>query len=230
MTDRNTIIVAGNESQLKTLIMQLLQEYGTTGTGSGVGGSYNRLPSYVRGKVHLKLTFKGRIVNTQDDHRIEKSCLLMKPEYAPELLDLDKLKTIASTVHNKFDNFSFTTGQKTYTYNSPEQGFNRVWGYFSNETEAMRLFEQMLDIQSYSPEWERLTESRVVQPGNRFQEPPEKVTQAGIRVRTERERPIATVAFDTAYVKYPHVREEIPIANKYGVVITNLNVIQKHSD
>lgn len=230
MTDRNTVIVAGNEAQLKDLIMNLLQNYGASGSGSGSGGSYQRIPSYVKGKCHLKVTFKGKIANTQDDHRTEKSFLLMKPEHAPEILDLEKLKTLAQLVHTKFDNLEFTTGQKAYTYNSPEQGFNRVWGYFASEADAMRLFEQLLDIQSFSPEWERLTESRVVQPGSRFQDPPEKVTQAGIRIRSERERPTALMKFDYAYVKFPHFRDEIPIANQYGVVITNLNVLQKMSD
>lgn len=230
MTDRESIIIAGNEAQLKTLIIDLLQNYGSSGGGTNSGGTYQRLPSYVKGLCHLKLTFKGKINSTTLDHRIEKSFLLVKPEHKPDILDLDKIRAIASVIHTKFDNFTVTTGQRAFTYNNPLQGFNRVWGYFASETEAMKMFEQLLDIQGFSPEWERLTESRVVQPGNRFQEPPEKVIQAGINVRTERERPVATLNFDTAYIKFPHVRDEIPIANRFGVVITNLNVLQKHTD
>ena len=230
MTERNTIVVAGNEAQLKTLIVTLLQEYGKTVEATGSGGSYQRLPSYVKGRCFVKVSFIGKIQNTQDDHRVEKSFRLVKPEHSPDVIDLAKIKAIASNVHSKFDNFSFTTGQKTYTYNNPEQGFNRVWGHFSNETESMRLFEQLLDIQGFSPDWKRLSESRIVQPGDRFQEPPEKVVQAGYNIRTERERPIALMKFDKAYIKFPHVREEILIANQFGVVITNLNVLQKRTD
>lgn len=230
MTDRNSIIVAGNETQLKSLIMQLLHDHGKSGGGESSGGTYQRLPSHVKGQALIKVSFKGTIVNTQDTHKAERSFRLVRPEFNAKILDLSKVKLLAERIYSKFNNFSFTTGTHVYTYNNPDQGFNRCWGCYSTEVDARRVIESLLDIQQLSPVWKCLTESRVVEPGDRFQEPPEKEIQGGFNIRLERERPVAVVRFDTAWLKYPKVREEILLANEYGTVVTNLNVLEKLTD
>lgn len=231
MTERNSIIIAGNETQLKSLIMDLLHNYGKSGgSGESSGGSYQRLPSHVKGQALVKVTFKGTIQNTQDTHKVERSFRLVKPEYSPQILDYPKVRAIAEKIYSLFNNLTFTTGITVYTYNNPDQGFNRAWGCYASQTDARKVIENLLDIQGFSPEWKCLTESRVVEPGDRFQEPPEKQIQGGYNVRLERERPTALLRFDTAWLKYPKVREEILLANEYGVVVTNLNVLAKRTD
>lgn len=230
MTERNTIIVAGNENQLKTIITDLLQNYGKSSVSESSGGTYQRLPNHVKGQALIKISFKGTIHNTQDTHAVEKSFRLVKPEHNPKILDYSKVRTFAERIYSKFNNFSFVTGTTVYSYNNPDQGFNRSWGCYQNETEARRVIESLLDIQQFSPVWKCLTESRVVEPGDRFQDPPEREIQGGYNIRLERERPIATVKFDTAWLKYPKVRKEILLANEYGVVVTNLNVLEKLTD
>lgn len=203
------------------LIYQFLQDFKVSGESS------RPLPAYVQGTIYIKLHFYGRIQNTRFEHRVEKRIRLIKDN--PATITLDRIMALGNRTKQKFDNFSFTTGQKNYTYNSPEQGFNYVWGSFRDRTEAKRLFEQMLDINNLSPDWSRLTTSLVEEPGERFREPPPKVTQANTLIRIERERPTALVKFERASIKFPHVKNEVDLV--YGnQVLSDLNFLKAYQD
>ncbi len=229
MTLPNEFTVYGSEETLKPLILQLLAQYYDTDAGEATGGgSPIRLPIYVKGHIYIKLMFKGFIANTKADHRVEKTFRLMKDD--PRTITTERLTALATLVHSKFNNFTFTTGHDAYTYNHPEVGFSRIWGFFNTEVDARRLFEQMLDIVATAPEWQRLTRSTVVQPGDRFQEPPEKELQANVNVRTDRERPIATVHFTKALIKFPHIRKELELVNGFGVNPLLMKEIQSYAD
>ncbi len=193
----------------------------------GGGGSYRTLPSYVKGQLLVKLYFKGIIQNTVDSHRVEKSFRLMKDN--PATISLDRLKQLATKIKSKFDNLQFTTGHTTYTYNDPEIGFNRVWGHFNSSADASKLFENMLDLVDSSIDNEKYTKSAVVAATERFREPPEKVQQAGISIRTDRERPIAVMKFHKATIKFPHVRQEIDLVNEYLKTIESLEILNKYN-
>lgn len=192
------------------------------------GGNERPLPIYVKGKIYIKLHFKGLIRNTKADHRVEKSFRLMHDD--PRTISESRLNALATTLHSKFLNFTFTTGHETYTYNDPEVGFSNIWGHFLDETQAKHLFEQMLDLINTSPDWEKLRVSKVVQPGDRFQDPPEIEVQANIPVRTDRERPIADVRFTKAVIKFPKIRKELDFVNEFGMSLSIVKQIQKYQE
>ena len=215
-------IITGSVSEIKQglalvkIFEQLLQKLDLP---SGSGGS-RAIPNYAMNKCLVTVYFKGYIANINKEHYVDKSFRWMSKD--PATLTLNDLRTLGTAILNKFDSFSFTTGVNAYTYNSIPQGFNRVWGYFASITDAQRLFEQLLDLQGMSPEWERLSHSTVPLPGRRFNEPPEKVTQAGLLIRSQRERPTCLMKFYKAGIKFPHWPKEVVLVSKYGQVITKL--------
>jgi hypothetical protein len=225
------IILTGSYAQLIQSMTQikatqiLLNQLGLT------GGSQSRpLPNYVKGQIYIKLYFYGKIRGTAHSHRVEKSFRLMKDD--PRTISGERIHALAEKVKSKFFKpiFQFSTGREAYTYNDPENGFNRIWGYFNNQTEAMKVYEQMLDIIQVSPKWSRLTKSTVVEPGDRFKEPPEKVLQAGTLIRVDRERPVADMVFKQATIKFPHIRDEIPLVTELGTTLTGLNWLDKYKN
>jgi hypothetical protein len=223
-------VVSGTPEQLAILLPLLEAQYQffkNLDLPAG-GNNSNPLPSDVKGKIYIKLHFKGTIQGTTARHQIEKSFRLMRDD--PRTISLQRLTFLASLAKEKFNSFTFTTGHNTYTYNNPEQGFNRVWGHFNSEVDARKLFEQMLDIPQLSPDWRRLSKSVLVEPGNRFQEPPEKITQAGILIRTDRERPIATMKFTHATIKFPHIRVEIDLVDRFGNLLNTLKPLEQYSN
>ena len=202
---------------------QMFEQYKSEG-----GGTSRPIPSYVRGQIYIKLYFDGVIQNTALNHRVEKSFRLMNDN--PKTISLDRLKLLAQRTKTKFDALTFTSGIHSYTYNSPEQGFHRAWGFFNSLADAKKLFEQMLDIDSMSPQWERLSHSSVPEPGTRFSDPPEKVSQANTLIRTERERPVASMKFKRAAIKFPHVRREIDLVTDTGGVLSSLDFLKPYQD
>lgn len=225
----NEFIVYGSEETIKPLILQLLaQHYDEAGSnGDTGGGSYQRLPSYVKGQIFITLRFYGT-TQAGKQHFVYKSFRWVKVD--PRTVSPESVMQMGMVIKTKFNNFKFVTGIEAFTYNNPDQGFNRVWGYFRDSIEAKRLFESMLDLQSFPPDWKRFTKSSVVEPGDRFQNPPEKVQQAGINVRTEDERPTATVAFNGAFIKFPHVKDKGVLVSSNGLIMDPQKFLSKYTD
>lgn len=219
MAEPNKYLIRGNDLLIRQTLMQMkteelqldriLEELQNLTAGS----SSRPLPSDVKGKILVKLHFKGVTADTAKPHRVESSFRLMTDD--PRTISQERLMFLGNRIKSKFNTFSFTTGKTTYTYNSPEQGFNRTWGYFATQSDATRLFEQLLDIPSLSPDWRRLTQSNLPMPGNRFQVPADKVLQANVSIRTDQERPTALVKFNKAGIKFPHIRQELEWVDKY---------------
>lgn len=228
----NDFVVYGSEEMLKPLIMQLLaQHYDQGGEVEATGGgSYRPLPYYVKGKIIIAVNFEGRVQNGIGTHKVEKSFRLINED--PATISQSKIAEIARLVHSKYfgSQVHFNTGFDAYCYNYPEQGFNRVWGFFGSTVDAKRCFEQLLDIPKLSPDWKRLTRSSVVEPGNRFQQPPEKIAQFGQSVRSSSERPIAQMRFKRAYIKFPAFKRAIELVKSNGAFITGIRVVNEDKD
>lgn len=228
MTLPNEFTVYGSEEMLKPLILQLLaQYYGQGAGGEGGGGSYQRLPSSVVGQCLVRLRFYGK-TQTGIQHIVVKAFRWVKAN--PQTVTQAQITTLAETIKTKFDTLTFTTGHQAFTYNRPDQGFNRVWGYFNSQTDAMRLFEQMLDLQGFAPDWSRLTQSSVVNPGDRFQSPADKTLQAGVSIRMQEERPIATMKFNGAFLKLPHIPYEGKLVDFRGNIIDVAKFLAPYQD
>lgn len=214
------LIITGSNSEIRQSLA-LIKTFEGLIKSLGIEPSSNArpIPNYANNKCLVTLKFKGIITGKTIEHYVESSFRWVKVD--AKTVTLDQIKTLATTIKSKFDNLTFTTGRSAYCYNSIDQGFNRSWGYFNSLSDAQRLFEQMLDLQGFSPEWERLSCSTLPVPGSRFNDPPEKVQQAGILIRSERERPIAVMKFYNAVIKFPHYPKQITLVDR------NLQTIQK---
>ena len=184
----------------------------STGGGTHDSVSYPMVKRYCMIRMH----FKGIIRGTTADHLVIKSFRLMTDD--PKSISNNRLKSLGERIHEKFNGFTFVTGHEAYTYNDPEKGFSRVWGYFIDAANAKKVYEQMLDIPGYSPNWKRLTKSTVVEPGDRFDLVADHDMQANVRIRLDRERPIADVKFKKATIKFPAIKKEFEYVNEFGFV------------
>lgn len=192
-------------------------------------GSSSRLPPpYARFYCYLKIYFIGTIQNTDKTYRAEKSFRLINDN--PRTITLERLKQLANKVWSEFNNFTFTTGHDTYCYNDPEIGFNRVWGGFHTLADAQALFGKLLDVIGQSPEWEKMSKSTVPIPGDRFSPLPDKVTQAGVLIRPDQERPIALMKFDKCTIRFPHLKSEANLVTRYGGIINSLDFLDPYKD
>lgn len=193
------------------------------------GSAISRIPpTYARSYCYLKIYFIGTIQNTNKTHRAEKRFRLVNDN--PRTVTLERLKEIANKVWTEFNNFSFTTGHDIYCYNDPVIGFHRLFGYFLSMTDAQALFGKLLDVIGQPPEWERLSKSTVPIPGDRFSSLPDKISQAGVLIRPDQERPIALMKFDKCTIKFPHLKAEANMVTRYGGIINSLSFLDSYKD
>lgn len=226
--ENESYLLFGTPAMLIQQVMYWMNYHRNKGANVSVGGGNSqRLPVSVTGQCFVKLRFYGRSQGGKR-HFVYKSFRWVKVN--PQTVKQQDVTNLANNIKNKFDNFKFTTGHKSFTYNRPDQGFNRVWGHFKDRGEAMRLFEQALDLQRFRPDWSHLTESEVIQPGTRFRSPAEKILQAGVLIRAQEERPIATVSFNGAFIKFPHIKDEGVLVDSQGRVMDIAKFLAPYQD
>jgi hypothetical protein len=172
------------------------------------------------------LKFAGLIQDTNLRHNVQKSFRLINEN--PKTVPLERLQQIGRTIWAKFNNFTFMTGRTSYCYVDTERGMNFIWGYFHAQEDAQRVYEQMLDIQGFSPDWTRFTKKEKPFAGDEFADKPSKKMQAGVLIRPKRKRPIAKVTFKKAMLKFPDVEKAVPFVTEYGRVIENLDCLKPY--
>ena len=128
------------------------------------------------------------------------------------------LKQLALAIKTKFAKplFYFDKGKKIGMYNSPLQGFNFVWSEFKDETNARKVFEQVLDLIEKSPDWECLSISSSVLPAKAYPDLPNKVTVLGEQVREPRKRPMGRVYFKHAFITIPPKKTPVYLVDVTG--------------
>lgn len=128
------------------------------------------------------------------------------------------LKQMATQIKNKFAKplFFFDKGKKVGMYNNPKQGFNWVYSQFKDEANAKKAFEQLLDLQSKSPDWEYLIMSSSVLPTKAYPTNPDKVMVMGEQVREPRRRPSGRVYFKHAFITLPPRKKPIYLVDTTG--------------
>lgn len=226
--EQDSYLCFGPPTQLIQQIMYWMNWHLNQSKINGVGGTSQRLPTSVKGYCLVTLLFVGRTA-TKKIHRVEKGFRWVRVD--PRTVLPEEITKFANLIKTKFDSrFTFSTGQTTFTYNNPDQGFNRVWGYFSQAIDAKKVFEQLLDLQSFAPDWSRLTESKVVSPGNRFQSPAKRIKQGNATVRAAEERPSAIMRFDSAYLKFPHIKDIGVLVDSQGGIMDAVKFLAQYQD
>jgi hypothetical protein len=93
--------------------------------------------------------------------------------------------------------FIWKKGRNMYSYTDTEKGY-RLQILSTTQSEAKRLIEQVLDIQSHTPSWENLNESESASASTKYPPLPQRKTILGKSRRMPRRRPVASVKFQYA--------------------------------
>lgn len=105
----------------------------------------------------------------------------------------NKIKTLFATGTP----FIWKKGKYMFSYTDTEKGY-RLQILSTSEAEAKKTIEQILDIQSHTPDWDNLNKNEAVNISARYPTIPPKKTILGKSRRMPRRRPTASVKFQYA--------------------------------
>jgi hypothetical protein len=107
------------------------------------------------------------------------------------------VKTYANKIKSLFSGktpFIWKKGRNMYSYTDTEKGY-RLQILSTTQAEAKRLIEQVLDIQSHTPDWANLSESESASAATKYPISPPRKLILGKTRRMPRRRPVASVKF-----------------------------------
>lgn len=119
-----------------------------------------------------------------------------------ESLSMAEVRNYAQKVRTNFatgNGFVWQKGRVMASYEDRERGYG-LRLLVRSKAEARRVIEQVLDIQGHAPNWERLNISESEDPAGRFPIVPGTDMILGQSRRRPRQRPIASVRFQAAYL------------------------------
>ena len=90
--------------------------------------------------------------------------------------------------------FVWRKGKESYSYTDPKKGY-RLRILTRSETEAKRVIEQVLDVQSHTPNWDNLNKNEAVNSSTKYPTNPGTHTIMGKSYKKYRRRPVADVRF-----------------------------------
>jgi hypothetical protein len=221
----NKVRLSGNIPELKAAIASIMALHQMIGDPVQSTGFEKELAPKRIGKILIKLCFSGKTTKGRAK-TVESSFRLMGTQDNPQAITLERIKYLSNRIVEKFDNWQHQTGRNSFCYADWNLGY-QLQILALNQAEAQRLVEQILDIQGHSPEWEYLTWTKNVEENSRYAETPEKVQIAGHLVRPRQQRPICTVTFQRALIKFPHIPSAFPLCSKNKNLIENLNFLDQ---
>ena len=121
----------------------------------------------------------------------------------------NKIKTLFCAGHG----FTWKKGRELWTYKDPSKGYSFQL-YAWNETEAKKVIEQVLDVQSHTPNWEKHLDGTTKK--KTFRTVPLMSRIYGKTRREARERPIATVRFKYAELKLHGLPNDVQLVDRTG--------------
>ncbi|PSB20552.1 hypothetical protein C7B65_06505 [Phormidesmis priestleyi ULC007] len=127
-----------------------------------------------------------------------------------------KAKVTANKIKTLFcagNGFAWKKGRELWMYKEPAKGYN-LQLYAWNETEAKKVIEQILDVQSDTPNWEKHLEGTTKK--KTFRTIPASSRIYGKVRREARERPIATVRFRYAELKIHGLPNDVQLVDRTG--------------
>ncbi|RUT08424.1 hypothetical protein DSM106972_015920 [Dulcicalothrix desertica PCC 7102] len=111
--------------------------------------------------------------------------------------------------------FVWKKGKELYSYTDWAKGY-QLQLLCRNESEARRVVEQVLDIQSHSPEWKRLRKNEAVDSAATYPTIPGNQTILGKSQKKPRQRPIADVRFQYALLHVHGLPRAITLVDRTG--------------
>lgn len=107
------------------------------------------------------------------------------------------LATKCKTAFGAGSGFIWRKGRESYSYTDAHRGY-RMKVLARSETEAKRVIEQVMDIQSHTPSWDNLTKNEAVNASSKYPTNPGTQTIQGKVYKKYRKRPVADVRFQHA--------------------------------
>lgn len=137
----------------------------------------------------------------------------------PKAIAKQDLEFYASRIKTLFGGetpFIWERGKESYSYNDHIKGY-RFKVLAANEQAARKVVEQVLDIQSHSPDWELMNRnSSVVAPESKYDDTPGKQTILGESYREPRRRPRVTMNFWKAEIFVPGISGHKLLCDRAG--------------
>ena len=207
MADDENFIVTGREENLEQEVVSLVTLYALMKKLTNAqcfGIPVEDFDSTFRYRPHVYLFFKqpqAEVVNNYDPVEAQISFRLMN--FQSETITKANIEHIASRIKSLFggtSKFSFNKGKNYYSYIDKIKGY-KMQVLCPNETEARRIFEQVLDVQNHSPDWENFYSSVNGQPTQKWDETPGSMSILGKVNKKPRRRPLAKVVFQSAHLK-----------------------------
>jgi hypothetical protein len=121
----------------------------------------------------------------------------------------NKIKTLFATGTG----FIWKKGKLMFSYTDTAKGY-RLKVLATTETEAKRLIEQILDIQSHTPDWDNLNKSEPANIASKYPTLPPKKTILGKSRKMPRRRPVASVRFQCALLHLDGLPNPIPLVDR----------------
>ena len=145
--------------------------------------------------------------------RRDKEIALTKEQFIP----------FGERVKSKFAHppFVWQKGKKLYSYCEHDKGV-QFQLLVPNESEAMRVAEQALDIINASPNWKYLNFCSTVNEGARYPDTTDRVTLLGERIAFPQERPNVSVTFRYALIYFPTVDKTFTLYDRSGKLLNPL--------
>lgn len=171
----------------------------------------------------VKFLPQVRLFFLEDSHDVEHGFSPVEAEMTfrligetSETLTKQDATTIANKIRTLFcagNGFTWKKGREVWTYKNPAQGYNlRLLAW--NETEAKKVIEQVLDVRSHSPNWDKYLDGTTKK--KTFATVPGTHLLYGKTRRKPRERPIATVRFRYAELKLHGLPNDIQLVDRTG--------------
>lgn len=110
------------------------------------------------------------------------------------------VKSYANKIKSLFatgGGFTWRKGRYMFSYTETEKGY-RLQILAASEAEAKRIIEQVLDIQSHTPNWDNLNKSEAINSASKYPTVPPRKTILGKSRKMPRRRPVASVKFQYA--------------------------------
>lgn len=112
--------------------------------------------------------------------------------------------------------FIWERGKESYSYTDHIKGY-RLKVLAANEQAARKVVEQVLDIQSHSPDWEFMNKNTpVVAAETKYDDTPGRKTILGKPYREPRRRPRVTLKFWKAEIFIPGIAGNILLCDRTG--------------
>jgi hypothetical protein len=176
-------------------------------------------------KPQVCLQFKERADEVDPDYRpLTAEIKFRLMDETEDSITESKLKTIANKIKTEFGangGFKWKKGKTLCAYNDPEKGY-KLHIYAYSTSEGKEVINKVLDIQSHTPDWEKLTINENDQPSSAYPTIPRTKTIAGKTVRLPRRRPVGTVRFVRATCAVWGLTRPVPLIDLHGMLKNTL--------